>query len=180
MKTEYQCSYAFEYLPKRYSATPTQRTDRSIVYDFKNTGICHSKFLNFFSETINQLVGNKKSEYVICFIPASSQDNTLRRYRPLARYLEQLTGVKPSLKAIKRIQDKEPDHWNGKSGNPLDGISVDASCFRGKKVILVDDVLTRGRTFCTIANELMDRGAVDVYGLFIAKTINPDWQINCA
>lgn len=48
--------------------------------------------------------------------------------------------------------------------------------FRGKKVILVDDVITRGRTFVQIANKLISNGASSVEGLFVAKTINPNWN----
>lgn len=180
MKTQFYCTYALEYLPKRYSATQSQIADRSIVYNFKNTGTCHHSFLSLFSDTIKQQAGSNKSDYVICFIPASSHEKSLRRYRSLATYLEEHTGVRACLSAIKRTIDKESDHFNGKCGDPLEGISFDPSNFCGKKVILIDDVLTRGRTFISIANELLDRGAVDVYGLFIAKTINPDWHSNCA
>jgi predicted amidophosphoribosyltransferase len=48
--------------------------------------------------------------------------------------------------------------------------------FRGKKVILVDDVITRGRTFVQTADKLIANGASSVEGMFVAKTVNPDWN----
>ena len=45
----------------------------------------------------------------------------------------------------------------------------------GKKVILIDDIITRGTTFNKTADKLESMGAVCVTGLFLAKTINPDY-----
>jgi ATP-dependent DNA helicase RecQ len=117
---------------------------------------------------------------VICFIPASTSAKTIRRYGNLAVRLEKATGVKACLSAIRRTSDTEAGHLNGKVGNPIEGLSFDSDYFRGKNVILIDDVITRGRTFCMTANELLERGADDVVGLFVAKTINPDWHSACA
>lgn len=175
MRTSFNYAKVLEYLPVRYSATPSQKTDRTTVYDFKN-GICESRIFNSFVSIINGYVGNCKSDYVICFIPASSNAKTIRRYGNLSERLEKATGVKAYLSAIERTSDKESGYLNGKTGNPIEGISFNSNYFRGKKVILIDDVITRGRTFCMTANELLDRGATDVVGLFVAKTINPDWH----
>ena len=180
MKTTFSYAHVLEYLPTRYSATYSQREDRSAVYRFKDTGICEGRIFDGFVNIIKQIAGNNKSDYVICFIPASSQSKTYTRYSSLATRLENATGVKACFGAIKRSVDKASGYLNGKSGNPIEGLSYDSSYFRGKKVILIDDVITRGRTFCMTANELLDRGAIDVVGLFVAKTINPDWNRACA
>jgi predicted amidophosphoribosyltransferase len=46
----------------------------------------------------------------------------------------------------------------------------------GKKVILIDDVITRGRTFTQTASKILANGASSVTGMFVAKTVNPDWN----
>lgn len=179
MATSFRYAHILEYLPCRYSASASQRNDRSSVYDFKD-GYCNSKIFNGFVETIKSLVGYSKNDFVICFIPASTQAKTVRRYRDLATRLENATGVRACFNAIYRTEDKEAGHLSGGTINPLSGVSFDSSCFRGKKVILIDDVITRGRTFCRTANALLERDAQEVIGLFVAKTINPDWNSACA
>lgn len=179
MRTSFSYAHVLEYLPVRYSATYSQKEDRSAVYRFKD-GSCEDRIFDRFVNIIKQIVGYNKSEYVICFIPASSQARTSARYSSLAGRLENVTGVKASLNAIKRTVDTVPGYKNGKTMDTVSGLSFDPYCFRGKRVILIDDVITRGRTFCQTANELLDNGASDVIGLFVAKTINPDWNKACA
>ena len=179
MKTKFTYYHVLEYLPTRYSASSSQKNDRSAVYQFKD-GYCEPRIFDGLVEGVNHLAGYNKSDYVICFIPASTQHKTNIRYRNLATRLENATGVKARFNAISRTVDKASGYLNGKSGNPTEGLSFDASYFRGKRVILIDDVVTRGRTFCLTANELLNRGAIDVEGLFVAKTVNPDWNRACA
>jgi predicted amidophosphoribosyltransferase len=171
--------HILEYLPTRYIASSNQEKDRTSVYDFKN-GYCNPKIFDELVRYINKCAGWSKSEYIICFIPASTQWKTDRRYSTLAQRLENMTGVKTTMAAIQRIEDKEAGHLNGGTINPTAGISFKSSYFQGKKVILIDDVITRGHTFNCIANALIDKGANDVIGLFVAKTINPYWKSNCA
>ena len=130
-----------------------------------------------FVEAIKHLVGYAKSDYVLCFIPASTQWKTQRRYADLARRLQEATGVTACFNAIYRTEDHEAGHLYGGTVNPTEGVGFNSSCFRGKKVILIDDVITRGRTFCSTANSLLDRDASDVVGLFVAKTIHPNLPI---
>ena len=180
MKTSFAYYNVLEYLPTRYSATLEQRNDRQVVYNFKDYGTCGSKIFDQFVKVIKSNTRFCQEEYVICFIPASTHSKTQMRYGDLAKRLERETGVRAYVSALKRVKDKASGYLNGKSGNPLEGVEFDSSCFRGKKVILIDDVITRGRTFCLAANELLDRGAVDVIGLFVAKTVNPDWNRSVA
>jgi ATP-dependent DNA helicase RecQ len=175
MRTTFNYAHVLEYLPTRYAATSSQEQDRHSVYNFKN-GYCSDQIFNAFVNFINSKVGYNKSQYVICFIPASTDWKTTRRYSDLARRLQSTTGVRATLSAITREEDKESGYLNGKIGNPIDGLGFDSSEFHGKNVILIDDVITRGRTFVLTANELINRGASDVIGLFVAKTINPDWN----
>jgi predicted amidophosphoribosyltransferase len=179
MRTSFKYANVLEYLPTRYSASPSQKMDRTTVYDFKD-GYCEARIFDRFVSVISAVAGNSKSDFLICFIPASTSAKTIRRYGNLAVRLENATGVKACLSAIRRTSDTEAGHLNGKVGNPIEGLSFDSDYFRGKNVILIDDVITRGRTFCMTANELLERGADDVVGLFVAKTINPDWHSACA
>ena len=63
----------------------------------------------------------------------------------------------------------------GKAADPAAEFSFCPRYYRGKNVILVDDVVTRGRTLSGTGNRILPGGAASVVGLVVARTINPDW-----
>lgn len=164
-----------EYLPTRYEANEREWDNRYAVWNFKD-GECSSSILNDMVRIVNNIVTGSKSDYVICFIPASTTSKTINRFSSVARKLTERTGVLAKMSAITRTRDSEAGHIAGKSDTPAASFCFDPSCFRGKKVILIDDVITRGRTFSQTADRLMIKGASSVEGLFVAKTVNPDWN----
>jgi predicted amidophosphoribosyltransferase len=172
---EYRYYYTMEYLPTRYEASKSEWNNRHAVWNFKD-GVCSSSVLNDLVEIINHIVSGRKSDYVICFIPASTSSKTTNRFSSVARRLTERTGVQSTLSAITRTSDSEAGHIAGKSNNPTADFCFNSSLFRGKKVILVDDVITRGRTFVQTADKLIANGASSVEGMFVAKTVNPDWN----
>ena len=162
-----------EYLPTRYEANSKEWDNRHAVWNFKD-GVCSTSVLNDMSEIINDIVIGREYEYVICFIPASTKSKTINRFATVARKLTERTGVKATLSGICKTSDSESGYIAGKSSNPTADVCFDSSVFRGKKVILVDDVITRGRTFVLTADKMIANGATSVEGVFVAKTINPD------
>lgn len=163
--------YLMDYLPTRYDASPEQARNRRAIYDFKD-GCCPSSIVDGFASGIRRL-GDYNT--VVCFIPASTQFKTQRRYANLASRLSTLTGKRCSYTAISKSEDSESGHIAGKSDNPAADFRFDSSFFSGKKVILVDDVMTRGRTLEGTARRLKELGASEVVGLVAGITINPDW-----
>jgi predicted amidophosphoribosyltransferase len=169
----YTYYYSINYLPTRYEATCKDWENRRIVWDFKNGNFSYS-LLNEMVDTINnEIVTGYKSDYIICFIPASTTLKTSTRYSYFASKIVERTGITASLTAITRMFDSDAGHITGKSNNPTSDFSFNANEFRGKKVILIDDVITRGRTFCDTASKLINGGALTVVGMFVAKTVNP-------
>ena len=171
----YQYNYIMEYLPKRYSATTKQKNDREIIYDFKN-GYCSLGLINtiieYIKEIKKELGGNN---WRVCFIPASTHNKTVCRYKKLADYIEKETGIACDYHTILPIQDEESGHITGKKTNPAENFNIKSSDVAGKNIILIDDIITRGMTFMQTTDKLIRNGANMVRGLFLAKTINPDW-----
>ena len=165
--------YTMEYLPTRYVASDNDWNNRHAVWDFKD-GICHESIANDMVEIIKHIADGHESEYIICFIPASTKSKTINRFASVATKLTERTGVKATLSGIYKTSDSESGYIAGKSSNPTADFCFDSSVFRGKKVILVDDVITRGRTFVLTADKMIANGATSVEGVFVAKTINPD------
>lgn len=171
----YRYYYTMEYLPTRYEASAREWDNRHAVWNFKD-GNCSISILDDFCRILGDIVKGSKSDYIICFIPASTSSKTMRRYSSVAYKLTERTGIQATLSAITKTSETESGYKVGKSSNPTADFSFKTDLFRGKKVILVDDVITRGRTFVHTADKLMTFGALSVVGMFVAKTVNPDWN----
>ena len=171
----YTYNYIMEYLPKRYSATMKQESDRQVIYDFKN-GYCSLSLMNTIVEHIKEikeeLCGNN---WRVFFIPASTHHKTAWRDQKRAAVSEKETGMGCDYHTSLPSQDQESGHIAGKKTNPAENFNIKTSDVAGKNIILIDDVITRGMTFMQTTNKLTRNGANMVRGLFLAKTVNPDW-----
>ena len=165
--------YLKEYLPVRYQANAQQLADRQTCYNFKDGNI-NDEVKSGFLNKIQEITNGEKTGWAICFIPASTKSKTQIRYKKLAEAI-QASGYKVAIDAIYNEHDHEAGHLTGKTGNPIEGFGFNTSGIAGKKIIVIDDIITRGKTFQMVAEKLMAMGATTVTGLFLAKTINPDY-----
>ena len=165
--------YLKEYLPVRYQANAQQLADRQTCYNFKD-GYLNDEVKSGFLNKIQEITNGEKTGWAICFIPASTKSKTQIRYKKLAEAI-QASGYKVAIDAIYNEHDHEAGHLTGKTGNPIEGFGFNTSGIAGKKIIVIDDIITRGKTFQMVAEKLMAMGATTVTGLFLAKTINPDY-----
>lgn len=171
--------YLVEYLPKRYTASFEQEQDRRTVYNFKD-GICNDNLKEKFANAVSAITSYDKDNWIVLFIPASSDIKTHRRYSSLANYIKSKTGVEATIKGIENLEDTESQCLSGRRYDKTSSYKFNDYLYRGKKVILIDDVITSGRSFQTCAIHLINGGASSVQGLFLAKTVNPDWQSHVA
>lgn len=165
--------YLKDYLPVRYQANAQQLADRQTCYNFKDGNI-NDEVKSGFLNKIQEITNGEKTGWAICFIPASTKSKTQTRYKKLAEAI-QASGYKVAIDAIYNEHDHEAGHLTGKTGNPIEGFGFHTSGIAGKKIIVIDDIITRGKTFQMVAEKLMAMGATTVTGLFLAKTINPDY-----
>lgn len=165
----------FEYLPTRYQATCEQQRNRREVYDFKD-GYCSDRVYNGLKDKILSIVNGNSGGWVIAFIPGSTSLRTRIKYHNLAKRLAKDINVEVCEDAIVNTCDRQSTMVTGKVSNPTSTFSITTSRIFGKKVILIDDVITTGSSFRNCASRLMASGATSVHGLFVARTINPDWN----
>lgn len=163
-----------EYLPKRYEATQEQEQNRQICYNFKD-GYLSETVKKAFLEKIREITGNNTTGWLICFIPASTSAKTERRFSKLADAIRS-EGYDVELRTVYNKYDTEAGHISGKSSNPIEAFGFNAESVNGKNIILIDDIITRGTTFSQVSNKLSGFGAISVSGLFLARTINPDYH----
>ena len=167
-----------EYIQKRYvGLSSKQLQDRQAVYSFKD-GNCPSYVKELLLEKINSVISPNPSAWVVCFIPASTKAKHLRRYHDLSNYLNDHLSCPVYIDGIDVMYDRESGYVTGKTNNPIENMKFNPGRFAGKKVVLVDDVRTRGVTFDKTADELVSFGAVSVFGVFLAQTIHPNLPID--
>lgn len=169
----YKTYYILEYLPKRYVANEIQKKNRNRIWRFKDGFIDVMLFLNFASY-VNRIIEGKKNEFLICFIPISSNIRTRYRYASFAKKLEDVTSVKTSLRAITKNEDSDFGYIAGKRLHPAEKFQINSNEVGNKRIILIDDIITMGNTFKETADLIMNNGAKSVVGLFAGKTINLD------
>ena len=173
--TNYPTAHLMEYLPVRYAASISQEQDRKEVFNFKD-GMCSDRVKRLLCDKIQSIVGQNEQNWIVAFIPASTSAKSNIRYGYLARHIESMTGVKASVEAIENKRDVEAKHLTNVIVKPSEKFSFNRSLISGKNVILIDDVTTTGRSFRECADIVKSNGASSVFGLFVAKTINPDWH----
>ena len=169
--------YLLDYVPvsaQNYGYCPTEEDwmDRHEVWHFKD-GNCSSRILRGLVQGIRQL---SSQNCVVCFVPASTKAKTESRYAGVSSRLQDMTGVPCSYKAISKAEDGLAGHLSGKKADPAADFSFNSDYFRGKKVILIDDVVTRGNTLESTARRLLEKGAREVVALTVARTYNPVFQ----
>lgn len=167
-------SHLLEYIPVRFTGLSVkQLNDRRDVFNFKDGNTPASIKLGLLSK-VKEIIGDSKADWTVCFIPASTKAKTYNRYSTLALFLAREAGCEVFIDTIENTADSSAGHISGKSSDPTANFRINGSRISGKNVILIDDVITRGRTFEDTAAKLEGNGAKSVTGLFVAKTIHPN------
>lgn len=163
--------YLKEYLPVRYQANAQQLADRQTCYNFKD-GYLNDEVKSGFLNKIQEITNGEKTGWSICFIPASTKSKTQARYKKLAEAIL-AAGYKVAINAIYNEHDHEAGHLTGKTGNPIEGFGFNASDIAGKKIIVIDDIITRGRTFQMVAEKLETMGGSKRNRIVPGKDLQP-------
>lgn len=174
-------SYLLNYYPTTcdFEATEAEWDDRWTVWNFKNTpgktsATEHMSALNNVLPQIKARLiatfGKESLKYLtlVC-IPASSAVKTERRYKEFSNRLCNETGMENSYDKIRVISSSSEKKFGG-SGITTDNVSFDSSFFRGKYVLLFDDVITRGDSMLRFKHKMEALGAIVVGGFSIGKT----------
>ncbi|MBR2300086.1 MAG: ComF family protein [Alphaproteobacteria bacterium] len=164
------------------------RLNRSaIVYDdFSKNGILSFKFHDklAFSKLFTKwlkLSGKDIFEQgvdLIIPVPLSYRRLLRRRYNQaaiLAKELSELTGIKTDLMILKRIKHTKAQsllshHVRLKNVRNAFEVSKPQN-IKGKRILLIDDVMTTGATLCECAKVLIKAGAESVDTLTVARTL---------
>jgi predicted amidophosphoribosyltransferase len=174
-------SYLFYYYPTTcdFEATEEEWSNRWLIWDFKNTPgktteedhyealdkaipMLKNKLITTFGEN------NLKYLTLVC-IPASSQAKTQARYEVFSNRICGETGLINAYSHISVVSERQERHLGG-TGMNTGQIAFDEGFFKGKYVLLFDDVVTRGDSMRTFKRKMESLGAIVIGGLSLGKT----------
>ena len=177
-------TWLFYYYPTtcEFEASKEEWANRYTVWDFKNDpdrDISLIDHVNALDKVIPQIkkkltdtFGEKYLQFIslVC-IPASTKERNELRYDTFSRRLCKLTGMENAFKHITITEDgmskNDKKNTTGHSKQPK--IRID-DWFKGKYVLLFDDVITEGNTMLRYKRLLEDAGATVIGGLTLGKT----------
>ena len=144
------------YLPQKYlrhASFEAQEADRLII-DFKSgRKYATERVSRLFAKTLSLM--DLKDTIIVC-IPASCQRTYTRRFRKFSENVCAKTGAINGFDHIKVIGKREKVHISGD--------------FQGKRILIIDDICTTGRTSDDFREKMEQAGAHVRMAMFLAKT----------
>ena len=143
---------------------------RSMIWEFKKGEIMAcNRVCDDLCAKLKSIWGETLSDLTLVCIPASTKESNQTRYEKFSEYVCRDTGMTNSYKYINIIREKSPSHAL-LGGNEKSKYSFNEKFFKGRKIILFDDVVTRGHSLEEMKIQLNSMGAIIVAALSIGKT----------
>ena len=173
--SKYPFLCVLKYIPSRYcSLRGWQIANRKAVLRFKKGKLSKNHMDNILSK-VRAITKDDATRWVITFVPASTDEKTLLRFALLAQQLSEQQPCPVLLESIHNHENYLPHHQGG--GKKFKVHRIVFEDFKDKNVVLIDDVITSGRTFREMGNKLMRTGAKSIYGVIFAMTIHPNLPV---
>ena len=164
-------AYCFNYYPpgKMKEENPIWAENRKMVWDFKlgNYQAAQVLVVDFIRGHFSRA---ELHSMIFCVIPASALEKNERRYRKFCEAVAADTGIENGMDVIRILYDRDNSR-EAKTSDVTFNLDFGDECI-GKRVILFDDVFTRGTSFKQCSDRLIETGADEVIGLFLGKTIS--------
>lgn len=162
--------FFFYYLPNRFAALGTKESleCRRNVFDFKD-GKAQDKIIDLVEKKLTEHFPETDDLTLVC-IPASTKNSNSIRYEKFSSQVCTDLKMHNAFRHIAIIREKTPSHLGG--GDKAE-FQLDPLYLKGKRVVLFDDVVTRGRSMQEFSELLESVGAHVVACMSIAKTYYP-------
>lgn len=110
-------------------------------------------------------------DITIMFMPCSTQERYHTRFSQLAMFFLKLRGVQSGLTYITFTNDREPKHTSRQRYKIKENSNyIINEAVKGQKVVIVDDLLTTGKSLSSYTKKLRKSGAEVIGAIFLAKT----------
>lgn len=164
------------YIPKAYRelATEEERSFSEWVINFKDGQKAQLKEgAQMVISKLRQWYGDKAKDLVVVPVPCSSMAQYRFRFSYFCVVVANTLGQANPMQHVTILGKRTAAHRNPAHTVVKDDnyeVQVDGDFFKGKKVVIVDDIISSGRTADDFANLLEQAGAEVKGGIFFAKT----------
>ena len=164
------------YIPKAYRelATEEERSFSEWVINFKDGQKAQLKEgAQMVISKLRQWYGDKARELVVVPVPCSSMAQYRFRFSYFCVVVANTLGQANPMQHVTILGKRSAAHRNPAHTIVKDDnyeVQVDGDFFKGKKVVIVYDIVSSGRTADDFANLLEQAGAEVKGGIFFAKT----------
>lgn len=164
------------YIPKAYRelATEEERSFSDWVINFKDGQKAQLKEgAQMVIGKLRQWYGDKAKDLVVVPVPCSSMAQYRFRFSYFCVVVANTLGQANPMQHVTILGKRTAAHRNPAHTVVKDDnyeVQVDGDFFNGKKVVIVDDIVSSGRTADDFANLLEQAGAEVKGGIFFAKT----------
>lgn len=164
----FPAAYFFDYCPDRADRDVRDERNRSMILGFKDGK--NETAIHLVTEFIfNYIPADELDSWMLCVIPASTRAKNEARNRHFCEGVSRISGIQNGYKEIIILFDRT-DSREKKTDDTTSNLQF-GNGFEGKKVLLFDDIVTRGVSFMQCAEEIMGKGAESVTGLFLGRTL---------
>ncbi len=171
--TYYDCYAIHDYYPKSrfgYDVDQEIQSVRSLVYAFKEG---EPKAIDYVSKIISTALKKLNidlKDTCIAVIPSSEPEKTEKRFKLFCQNVSCTLGINDGYGSIFGAK-REPTKGSSQK-DLLSHFTFFNKTYMGLNVLLFDDVYTTGSSFKQVADRLIETGAQNVIGIFLAKTIS--------
>ncbi len=145
---------------------------RHLIWDFKD-GRAFTFVAEITAKALIRAFGKNVNEIVFACVPASSHKKNELRYKEFSNMVCELTGAMNAYSHIKIDGERRAVHerFDSKKMDLVQVVEFDEDFFKGKKVLVFDDILTRGFSYAKFANQIEKMGAEVLGGFFLGRTM---------
>ncbi len=165
----------YDYLPVRLEATKKQWSVRRFLWQFKDGNHKAAMFAaEIVAAQIIKTFGRESAHMTFVCIPASNAEKNKQRYQAFSARVCELTGMKDGFSAVTVSGEKLALHETKKGEKQVfntQTVTLKRTALNHKKVVLFDDIITKGMSYARFAAAVENIGAAVVGGFFLAKTI---------
>jgi len=167
-----QCAL-FDYIPQRFlhRATFEQQDISRMIIGFKDGRNVYTHWAA--QQFAGALAATELADVVIVCIPASTRAAHVRRWKRFSCELCRLTGAVDGFDHVQVSGSRKRAHITREYELHTDikrFVHIDAEYFRGKKVLVIDDIYTTGQSSRAFIGAMQAVGASVVGAMFLAKT----------